>query len=162
MLSSGFKEAETRVIQLPEDLPHAVLHFCCIIHGKTDELKMMKADIIRGLIVFADKYQCQETIGPYLLKTLQDYIDWSNVVIEAPTTAPQFPILPTGIGIEDMIAFAVIFKIDSLLWRTTKAFMVSSEHPLKEIGYEVGLPALQCGDLHLYGEYSAVSGNGQR
>lgn len=155
MLTSPFQEAETKVINMPEDEPRAVLAFSYIAHQQSERIGKLTTDNIVDLILLSDKYLCQEAVKDYLLELLEDYIEWINLCTEDLAqyeSHPPFPHTYAGLRLEDMIVFATVFELKFLFRLATEIYHVLGHGPLEPSGYEAELPLLWCGDLHLFGK----------
>ncbi|KAJ9610211.1 hypothetical protein H2200_004988 [Cladophialophora chaetospira] len=151
MLSS--QKSTTQVIHMPDDFPKAVLMFSCATHNQLDSYRKLLDFEVRGLIAFADKYKCQKTLEPYLQETLSDYgqlIDRCTEDLDKSHPVPVLPHMYSDLRLDDIIALAVVFQVETLFTQATELYFVLGKGPLEPNEYEKKLATLWLGDLHLF------------
>lgn len=158
MLNSPFLESSTKVVGLTEDDPQTILDFCHIIHHQYGSVKDMTAKRLRGLMIVADMRDCRESLQSWISATIQDYTKWvEDTVVDTPTSTPiPFPTSIEGLLIEDIIAFAYIFEIESLFRNATEICLFGTGRDnLPTLPAEVSLDSIvpiQSQGQCLYGE----------
>ena len=126
MLHSCFVDGLTKVIELKEDDPKIVLHFCRIIHYQKGLFTAVERDQLVQLTQFADLRCCEEALKPWIMLALDDYRAWSKAVASAPADKHTFPSSIPGLLEQDLVSIAYAFDIPDLFTETTIALIARS------------------------------------
>ncbi|EXJ57280.1 hypothetical protein A1O7_07627 [Cladophialophora yegresii CBS 114405] len=157
MLSSGFIEGTTKVIDLDEE-PQTVLDFCHVIHYKYESVKSMGTERLCNLIVFADMRQCHEPLKPWLLYVLREYVAWfERLAADQFDAAQGYPDRYPGLRVEDFVHIAASFGLCDLFWLATRAYIAISKRTMMACGHRYLVDKLPLASGHdglsLYGAY---------
>ena len=126
MLNSSFVEGTTKVVELLDDDPFVVLHYCQIIHHQTNAISGVDGDRLRALTTLADMRSCEEALKPWMMLAIEEYRAWSKTVTKDPSSMHKFPDSIPNLTVEDVITIAYVFDILDLFWETTMAYLTQS------------------------------------
>lgn len=161
MLNSQFIEGTTRVIELPEDDPRIIMDFAHIIHHKPYLVKDLDAQRLRGLVKLIDLRLCHDSLAPWIVSKLNQYVRWAETVTESTkslvTMGSEFPAQIPGLLMEDLIAFAAVFDLPEWFSTATRIYQTWAGDPLvpslktTTLSRNDLVPVQSCGQC-LYGE----------
>ncbi|KAJ9604416.1 Replication factor A protein 2 [Cladophialophora chaetospira] len=146
MLNSSFIEGITKVIELDQDDPQVVLHFCHIIHHQCDSIKGVDRKRLREISVLADMRGCEDAVRPWMMLAIDEHRSWAKATARDPTSLRSFPTSIIDLVPEDLMCIAYVFELPDLFWEASIAFVASSIPPLQEVDTFINIDT-KAGDL---------------
>ena len=155
MLESQYIEATSKVIDLKEDDPQAVLDFCRIVHHRADSVWVSDAKQLRALIILSDMRDCGEALKPWMLGVLGGFLKWVDDTFQNPTNkTPMVESVP-GWTITDGITFAVAFEMSELFLKITRAYLAAGVWSYLSPGLDNGANLRSWSEALLPGTHSS-------
>lgn len=148
MVESSFIEGTSKVAELKEVNPQAILDLCYITHHRADKIVEVNAYTVRRLMAVTEMLETHQAVKPWMMMTLANFIRWVDEVSAYPAKDHKSWRGICGWRVQDGVTFAAVFRMQELFWKTTRAYLATSYRLLPAA--QLPVPPISSGDLTIY------------
>ncbi|KAJ9612281.1 hypothetical protein H2200_003878 [Cladophialophora chaetospira] len=136
MLTSQFREAHTKVIEMYEDDPEVVLAFCKLVHHKADNIDNLSSLQIIALLEMANMRECLSVVKAAVASVISEFEDmyfedkWQEAELQRAARGElrhsKRLSLPIRLPLNMLVEIAGIVGSYRVFWDATRVYLLTS------------------------------------